>query len=43
MLVSGLRSGIGDTGMYKHLYGMLQQGTVPEDSYEPGFIFFLDS
>lgn len=42
MLVSGLRSGIGDTGMYKHLYGMLQQGTVPEDSYEPGFIFFLD-
>ena len=42
MIVSGLRSGIGDTGMYKHLYEMVINGTVGEDSYEAGFIFFLE-
>lgn len=42
MLVSGLRSGIGDTSMYKHLYGMVVDGTIDKDAYEKGFIFFLE-
>lgn len=39
-LVSGLRSGIGDTYMYEHLYSLI----VPDfnsDGYEPGFILLL--
>ncbi|MEG0307071.1 MAG: EpsG family protein [Clostridium sp.] len=40
-LVSGLRSGIGDTGMYKHLYTLIGPGYDAKGGYEPGFILFL--
>ena len=39
-LVSGLRSGIGDTYMYKHLYTLIGP-EFNSDGYEPGFIYFL--
>lgn len=39
--VAGLRDGIGDTGMYKHLYQQVIDGTVGEGAYEEGFLFFL--
>jgi len=39
-LVSGLRSGIGDTGMYKHTYTLIGPD-FNTDGYEAGFIFFL--
>ncbi|WP_434798696.1 EpsG family protein [Terrisporobacter vanillatitrophus] len=39
--VSAFRDDIGDTGMYKHTYGLIAKGTVGEDGYEKGFIFFL--
>ncbi|MEN8076850.1 EpsG family protein [Clostridioides difficile] len=39
-LVSGLRSGIGDTYMYKHLYELIGPD-FNSDGYEVGFIFFL--
>lgn len=40
ILVAGLRDGIGDTGMYRHLYSQIIEGTVGE-GYEEGFVFFL--
>lgn len=40
ILVSGLRSGIGDTYMYKHLYTLIGP-EFNSDGYEPGFICFL--
>lgn len=39
--VAGLRSNIGDTGMYKILYNNVVSGSVVEGSYEAGFIAFL--
>ena len=39
-LVSGLRSGIGDTSMYKHTYTLIGPD-FNADGYEAGFIFFL--
>lgn len=41
VLVSGLRSGIGDTYMYKYLYGLLGPGYSSNGAYEKGFILFL--
>lgn len=41
IVVSGARSGIGDTSMYTHLYEMIIENTY-EDGYEKGFIFFLN-
>lgn len=40
-LVSGLRSGIGDTGMYKHLYTMIGPDFNAE-GYEGGFILLFE-
>ena len=40
-LVSGLREGIGDTGMYKHLYGLIGPKYDANGGYEPGFILLL--
>lgn len=41
-LVSGLRWGIGDTGAYVHLYGLIGPGyNIFNGGYEPGFILFL--
>ena len=39
-LVSGLRSGIGDTYMYKHMYTLIGP-EFNSDGYEAGFIYFL--
>ncbi|MEG1410480.1 MAG: EpsG family protein [Romboutsia sp.] len=39
--VSGFRSGIGDTSMYKHSYELIVENTQSQDGYEKGFIFFL--
>lgn len=39
-LVSGLRSGIGDTYMYEHLYSLITPD-FNSDGYELGFIFLL--
>lgn len=41
VLVSGLRSGIGDTYMYRHLYGLIGPGYEANGGYEPGFILFF--
>lgn len=40
IVMAGCRDGIGDTGMYRHLYGQVISGTVGE-GYEEGFVFFL--
>lgn len=40
-LISGLRNGIGDTGMYCYLYGLIGPGYDPNGGYEEGFIFIL--
>lgn len=40
-LVSGLRSGIGDTYMYEHLYGLITPEYDANGGYEAGFIFLL--
>lgn len=40
-LVSGLRSGIGDTYMYEHLYGLITPDYDINGGYEAGFIFLL--
>lgn len=40
-LVSGLRSGIGDTYMYEHLYNLITPDYNANGGYEVGFIFFL--
>jgi transmembrane protein EpsG len=40
-LVSGLRSGIGDTGAYTYLYGLIGPNYISNGGYEPGFILFL--
>lgn len=39
--VSGLRSNIGDTGMYKILYNNIVEGNIVKGAYEPGFVAFL--
>ena len=41
IVISGCRSGIGDTTMYTHLYEMIIENTY-KDGYEKGFIFFLN-
>lgn len=41
VLVSGLRNGIGDTGMYKHLYILIGPDFGYDGGYEAGFILFL--
>ena len=41
VLVSGLRSGIGDTYMYRHLYNLIGPGYEANGGYEPGFILFF--
>lgn len=41
VLVSGLRSNVGDTEMYMHTYEILTPDFSGGDSYEPGFILFL--
>jgi transmembrane protein EpsG len=41
VLVSGLRSGIGDTGDYVHLYKLIGPEYVSSGGYEPGFILFF--
>lgn len=41
-LVSGLRSGIGDTDMYIHLYSLVGPGYDSNGGYEAGFVFFLE-
>lgn len=41
VLLSGLRSGIGDTYMYRHLYDLIGPGYDAKGAYEPGFILFL--
>lgn len=41
VLVSGLRNGIGDTGMYKHLYNLIGPEYDSQGGYEIGFILFL--
>lgn len=40
-LVSGFRSGIGDTYMYEHLYGLITPDYDSNGGYEEGFIFLL--
>ena len=39
--VAGLRSNIGDTGMYKILYNNVVAGNIVKGAYETGFIVFL--
>ena len=40
-LISGLRSGIGDTPAYVHTYNLIGPGYDSNGGYEPGFIFIL--
>lgn len=40
-LVSGLRSGIGDTYMYEHLYSLITPEYDANGGYEAGFVFLL--
>ena len=40
-LVSGLRNGIGDTGMYNYLYSLVGPDYDSKGGYEPGFILFF--
>lgn len=40
VVVSAIRSGIGDTGMYRHLYELVDQSYI-SDGYEVGFIYFI--
>ena len=40
VLVSAIRSGIGDTGMYRHLYELVNESYV-SDGYEFGFVYFI--
>lgn len=40
VIVSAIRSGIGDTGMYRHLYELVDQSYV-SDGYEIGFVYFI--
>lgn len=41
ILVSGLRSGIGDTYMYRHLYDLAIPGYSANGAYETGFVLFV--
>lgn len=42
VIISGLRSNIGDTGAYIHLYKLIGEGvSIPKESYEYGFTEFL--
>jgi transmembrane protein EpsG len=41
LLVSGLRTNIGDTGSYTYLYGLIGPQYVSKGGYEPGFILFF--
>lgn len=40
VILSAIRSGIGDTGMYRHLYELVDQSYM-SDGYEIGFIYFI--
>lgn len=41
ILVSGLRSGIGDTYMYRHLYDLATPSYSANGAYETGFVIFI--
>lgn len=41
IFVSGLRTGMGDTSAYTHLYKLVGNGVIVKGAYETGFLVFL--